>query len=68
MTFESDEDAQKAYRFLREEVREFQVRRIKACIISFESLVMRSRYLPTIVMIHQVLQLYLAIIAAIIAV
>lgn len=27
MTFESDEDAQKAYRFLREEVREFQVGR-----------------------------------------
>lgn len=25
VTFESDEDAQKAYRFLREEVREFQV-------------------------------------------
>jgi la-related protein 4 len=25
VTFESDEDAQRAYRFLREEVREFQV-------------------------------------------
>jgi la-related protein 4 len=26
VTFESDEDAQRAYRFLREEVREFQVK------------------------------------------
>lgn len=37
VTFESDEDAQKAYRFLREEVREFQVSCNYICNFLFNS-------------------------------
>lgn len=38
VTFENDEDAQKAYRFLREEVREFQVSRFNKLLYYFTCL------------------------------